>query len=112
MLMLRGPQTPGELLQRTERLHHFAGSPELHEVLDGLIERELRAPSSTRRPGQRRSATRTCSAGGPEEARAAAPAAASPAAAVATTGWTGSSARSPTCAPSSRNLREAIGAGG
>ena len=25
VLMLRGPQTPGELKQRTERLHPFAG---------------------------------------------------------------------------------------
>jgi uncharacterized protein len=52
VLMLRGPQTPGELLQRTERLHHFGGSAELNDVLGGLIERELvvRLP---RRPGQR-----------------------------------------------------------
>jgi uncharacterized protein YceH (UPF0502 family) len=52
VLMLRGAQTPGELLARTERLHHFGGASELHEVLDRLIERELvvRLP---RRPGQR-----------------------------------------------------------
>jgi uncharacterized protein len=52
VLMLRGPQTPGELLQRTERLYHFGGSPELHAVIDGLIEREL-AARLDRRPGQR-----------------------------------------------------------
>jgi uncharacterized protein YceH (UPF0502 family) len=52
VLMLRGPQTPGELLQRTERLYHFDGAAELHEVLDRLIEREL-AARLPRRPGQR-----------------------------------------------------------
>jgi uncharacterized protein len=52
VLMLRGPQTPGELKQRTPRLHNFAGLDELEQVLDGLIERELvsRLP---RRPGQK-----------------------------------------------------------
>jgi uncharacterized protein YceH (UPF0502 family) len=52
VLMLRGPQTPGELKQRTERLHPFAGLEEVDETLTGLIERELvrRLP---RRPGQR-----------------------------------------------------------
>jgi uncharacterized protein YceH (UPF0502 family) len=52
VLMLRGPQTPGELLQRTERLYHFDGAAELHAVLDRLIEREL-AARLPRRPGQR-----------------------------------------------------------
>jgi uncharacterized protein len=52
VLMLRGPQTPGELLQRTERLYHFEGAAALHEWLDRLIERELVARLA-RRPGQR-----------------------------------------------------------
>jgi uncharacterized protein YceH (UPF0502 family) len=52
VLMLRGPQTPGELLQRTERLYHFDGTDALHGVLDRLIDREL-AIRLTRRPGQR-----------------------------------------------------------
>ena len=52
VLMLRGPQTPGELLARTERLYHFDGAAELHEVLEQLIERELVARLE-RRPGQR-----------------------------------------------------------
>jgi uncharacterized protein YceH (UPF0502 family) len=52
VMMLRGPQTPGELLQRTERLHHFADSTTLHGVLDRLMERELVARYE-RRPGQR-----------------------------------------------------------
>jgi uncharacterized protein len=52
VMMLRGPQTPGELLQRTERLHHFTESSALHAVLDRLMERELVARYE-RRPGQR-----------------------------------------------------------
>lgn len=52
VLMLRGAQTPGELKQRTERLHPFASLDELDAVLERLIERELvvRLP---RRPGQK-----------------------------------------------------------
>jgi uncharacterized protein YceH (UPF0502 family) len=52
VMMLRGPQTPGELLQRTERLFHFPDSAALHAVLERLIEREL-ATRYDRRPGQR-----------------------------------------------------------
>jgi uncharacterized protein len=52
VMMLRGPQTPGELLQRTERLHRFADMEALHAVIDGLAERELVARYD-RRPGQR-----------------------------------------------------------
>jgi uncharacterized protein YceH (UPF0502 family) len=52
VLLLRGPQTPGELLQRTERLYHFDGGGELHAVLEQLIDREL-AVRLARRPGQR-----------------------------------------------------------
>jgi uncharacterized protein YceH (UPF0502 family) len=52
VLMLRGPQTPGELKGRTERLHRFASLEEVDEVLGRLSERELvvRLP---RRPGQK-----------------------------------------------------------
>jgi uncharacterized protein YceH (UPF0502 family) len=52
VLMLRGPQTPGELKQRTHRLHPFADLMELEAGLQGLVERELvgRLP---RRPGQK-----------------------------------------------------------
>lgn len=52
VMMLRGPQTPGELLQRTERLHRFPDAAALHAVLDRLIDRELVARYE-RRPGQR-----------------------------------------------------------
>jgi uncharacterized protein YceH (UPF0502 family) len=52
VLMLRGAQTPGELKGRSERLHAFASLPEVHEVLERLIERGyvVRHP---RRPGQK-----------------------------------------------------------
>src|SRR5215210_5456994 len=52
VLMLRGPQTPGELKTRTERLHAFDGMDELSATLDGLIARRLMRRLD-RRPGQR-----------------------------------------------------------
>ncbi len=36
VLLLRGPQTVGELRSRTERLHHFAELSDVQRVLDGL----------------------------------------------------------------------------
>jgi uncharacterized protein YceH (UPF0502 family) len=52
VLMLRGPQTPGELKQRAERLHPFADLGEVHETLERLIARDLAADQG-RRPGQK-----------------------------------------------------------
>jgi uncharacterized protein len=52
VMMLRGPQTPGELLQRTERLHRFPDAETLNAVVERLMERELVARYE-RRPGQR-----------------------------------------------------------
>lgn len=52
VLMLRGAQTPGELKQRGERMHAFAGLEEVQLTLDGLIERGLVARLQ-RRPGQK-----------------------------------------------------------
>jgi uncharacterized protein len=52
VLMLRGPQTPGELKQRTERLHGFADLPAVSEALDRMVERGLVARHE-RRPGQK-----------------------------------------------------------
>jgi uncharacterized protein YceH (UPF0502 family) len=52
VLMLRGPQTPGELKQRTERLHAFASLDEVEGVLEKLVERELVA-RLPRGPGQK-----------------------------------------------------------
>src|SRR3954453_11305404 len=40
-LMLRGAQTPGELRQRSERMHQFADQVALQDALDALIGREL-----------------------------------------------------------------------
>ena len=52
VLMLRGPQTPGELKQRTERLHRFESPAEAEIALEGLIGRELVARLE-RQPGQK-----------------------------------------------------------
>ncbi|MBX5468339.1 MAG: YceH family protein [Thermoleophilaceae bacterium] len=52
VLMLRGAQTPGELKQRSERLHRFGSLAEVEEVLQRLVEREL-AARLPRRPGQK-----------------------------------------------------------
>jgi uncharacterized protein len=52
VLMLRGPQTPGELKQRAERLHHFADLAEVQQTLDRLAERGQVA-CHERRPGQK-----------------------------------------------------------
>jgi uncharacterized protein YceH (UPF0502 family) len=52
VLMLRGPQTPGELKQRGERIHPLADLAEVHATLSALIERELVARLE-RRPGQK-----------------------------------------------------------
>src|SRR5439155_14245464 len=37
VMLLRGPQTLGELRTRTERLYNFSGLGEIQETLDGLI---------------------------------------------------------------------------
>jgi uncharacterized protein YceH (UPF0502 family) len=55
VLMLRGPQTPGELFARTARLEPFADLADLEAVLESLIARQpeplvTRLP---RRPGQK-----------------------------------------------------------
>lgn len=52
VLMLRGPQTPGELKSRTERMHRFESVGAVMETLEDLIERELVARLD-RRPGQK-----------------------------------------------------------
>ncbi len=52
VLMLRGPQTPGELKQRTERLHGFPNLAAVHETLERLVEAG-RVERLGRRPGQK-----------------------------------------------------------
>jgi uncharacterized protein YceH (UPF0502 family) len=52
VLMLRGAQTPGELKQRTERMHRFEDLAAVEATLDRLIDREL-VERLERRPGQK-----------------------------------------------------------
>src|SRR5580765_1012292 len=72
VLMLRGPQTVGELKQRSERLHRFGSVAEVAEVLDGLTQRELVARLE-RRPGQKEERWRQLLGGDAELAAAAEP---------------------------------------
>jgi uncharacterized protein len=52
VLMLRGPQTPGELKLRSERLHAFESTAHVEETLERLAGREL-VSRLERRPGQK-----------------------------------------------------------
>jgi uncharacterized protein len=52
VLMLRGAQTPGELKQRTERMHAFAELASVQDTLEQLIGRGLVARLE-RRPGHK-----------------------------------------------------------
>src|SRR3954464_8571167 len=52
VMLLRGPQTPGELKGRTERLHPFGSLAEVEETIRRLIERGY-AERVDRRPGQK-----------------------------------------------------------
>ncbi len=53
-LLLRGPQTIGELRERTGRLHEFSSLGEVNETLDGLIDRpEPLVVKLERQPGQK-----------------------------------------------------------
>jgi uncharacterized protein YceH (UPF0502 family) len=52
VLMLRGPQTPGELKQRGQRLHDSADLGAVHETLERLVERGQVARHE-RMPGQK-----------------------------------------------------------
>ena len=69
VLMLRGPQTPGELKARGERMHAFAGLEEVLATLARLTERELvqRLP---RRPGQKEERYEQLLGGGEDESPA------------------------------------------
>jgi uncharacterized protein YceH (UPF0502 family) len=52
VMLLRGPQTPGELKGRTDRLHPFGSLAEVEETVARLIERGY-AERVERRPGQK-----------------------------------------------------------
>jgi uncharacterized protein YceH (UPF0502 family) len=51
VLMLRGPQTPGELKQRVERLYPYGSIEDVEQALEALADAEL-AEKLPRRPGQ------------------------------------------------------------
>ena len=51
VLMLRGPQTPGELKQRVERLYPHGSIEDVEKALEALAEHDL-AEKLPRRPGQ------------------------------------------------------------
>lgn len=54
VMLLRGPQTPGELLTRTQRITEFPGAEEVRDTLARLIEREVPLIVDIgRNPGQR-----------------------------------------------------------
>jgi uncharacterized protein YceH (UPF0502 family) len=52
VLMLRGSQTPGQLKQRSDRLHPFVDLAAVQETLDRLVERGY-VTRHERRPGQK-----------------------------------------------------------
>jgi uncharacterized protein YceH (UPF0502 family) len=52
VMLLRGPQTPGELKGRTDRLHPFGSLAGVEETIERLIERGY-AERVARRPGQK-----------------------------------------------------------
>ena len=52
VLLLRGPQTPGELKSRSDRMAHLESLADIEHVLDTLIERRY-ARRLLRRPGQK-----------------------------------------------------------
>ena len=54
VLLLRGPQTAGELRARTERMHAFGSPEEVERVLDGLADRpEPLVVRLERQPGRK-----------------------------------------------------------
>lgn len=66
-LLVRGPQTVGELRTRCERMHHFSDLAEVEDVLGELIEREkpllVRLP---RQPGRKEARNAHLFSGMPE----------------------------------------------
>ena len=107
--MLRGPQTPGELRQRVDRLYSFADQAAFEATLARLMERGFVARHA-RRPGQKedRFAHRLSEDLEDEPAAAPPPApvpvstpAPAPAPTSTATAWTGSSASSPRSRPRS-----------
>ncbi|HLZ40179.1 MAG TPA: YceH family protein [Candidatus Sulfotelmatobacter sp.] len=87
VLLLRGPQTPGELRSRTERMYHFEALDDIVSTLDRLAQREPPlACILPRQPGTKESRYTHLFSGEPPEQpiveRASAPVAASSAGGV------------------------------
>ncbi len=67
MLLLRGPQTPGELRTRTERMYHFEALEDVVSTLDRLSQREPPlAAILPRQPGTKESRYTHLFSGQPE----------------------------------------------
>jgi uncharacterized protein len=66
VLLLRGPQTPGELKARTERMADIASLADVERALDVLAERGY-ARRAPRRPGQKEDRFEQLLGGVPEE---------------------------------------------
>jgi hypothetical protein len=69
VLMLRGPQTPGELKQRGQRLHDFADLAAVQEALERLVEQGQVARHG-RQPGQKEDRYEQLLGGGSQPAAA------------------------------------------
>ncbi|HEY6337974.1 MAG TPA: DUF480 domain-containing protein [Candidatus Sulfotelmatobacter sp.] len=70
VLLLRGPQTPGELRGRTDRMYHFEGLDDAVSTLDRLAQREPPlARVLPRQPGTKESRYMHLFCGDPPEAR-------------------------------------------
>jgi uncharacterized protein YceH (UPF0502 family) len=68
VLLLRGPQTPGELRGRTERMHHFEDLTEVQSSLQRLMQRDpALARVLPRQPGTKESRYRHLLSGDTED---------------------------------------------
>ena len=68
VLLLRGPQTPGELRGRTERMHHFEDLTEVQSALQRLMQRDPPlARVLPRQPGTKESRYKHLLAGDAED---------------------------------------------
>ncbi|HEX4807136.1 MAG TPA: YceH family protein [Conexibacter sp.] len=113
VLMLRGDQTPGELKQRSERLHRFADLAAVEATLQSLIARG-HAAQLPRQPGQKEERYRQLLGG--DQAEPAAPIAppahaahADPAAAPAHADRAGGVAEDDSAAPPAKSPRATTG---
>jgi uncharacterized protein YceH (UPF0502 family) len=105
VLMLRGPQTPGELKTRTERLQSFEDLAALHDTLERLAERGYVARIS-RRPGQREDRYEQLLGGGGEDEEAA-PASPGPGTSASATVYNDEPRAAPAAAPPSPAVAQA-----